>query len=81
MTLYQFKLLDTMEQAQAVWDEGVHLATRNIPGVTILLWQVDGFYVEVFYDIVEGEIIKIRSFHSTYGLEPYLKQIDLTQLL
>jgi hypothetical protein len=45
---------------------------------TILLWQVEGFYVEVFYDGVENEIIKIRSFISTYGPEPYLKQRDLT---
>ena len=64
-----------------VWEYGVHLATRHVLRETVMLWQIEHFYVEVFYDGLENEINKIRSFLSIAPLEPYLKQIDLPQLL
>lgn len=70
-----------MEQAQVIWDSGVYLATRYKPKETVLLWQIDSFYAEIYYDGIENEIIGIKSFLSTKPLEPYLKQIDLTHLL
>ena len=81
MDLYQFKLLNHSDQAQAVWDFGVHVATRYSSHVTILLWQLDCFYVELFYDGIENEIVKIRPFKSTLPLDPYLQQTDVTTLL
>jgi hypothetical protein len=48
MTLYQFKAMDEMEQAEAVWD-GVFIADREDEEHKILLYQIDAFYVEVYY--------------------------------
>ena len=75
MTLYQFNLLDEMEQAEAVW-EGVHIAEREDEEHKILLYQIDSFYVEVFYHKEYNVIRRFRSFASTEQLEPYLKQMD-----
>lgn len=48
MTLYQFNMLDEMEQAEAVWS-GKHVNTRDDGSHTILLYKVDNFYVEAYY--------------------------------
>jgi hypothetical protein len=48
MTLYQFIALDEMEQQEAIW-EGTHIGDRQDEEHNILLYQIDGFYVEVFY--------------------------------
>lgn len=81
MTLYNFKLLTEHEQAEAVWEHGVHIGTRYLLFQTVALYQLEGFYAEVFYCQNENRILKIRSFLSTHCLEPYLRQIDVSQLL
>jgi hypothetical protein len=50
MTLYQFLAMDEMEQQEAIW-EGVLIADRQDEEHRILLYQIDGFYVEVFYHV------------------------------
>jgi hypothetical protein len=61
MTLYQFNLLDQTERAEILWDKGVHLANRQEKDFKILLYQVDGFYVEVWYDVNRNEISRLKS--------------------
>jgi hypothetical protein len=78
MTLYQFNMLDEMEQAEAVWN-GTHIAERKDAEFDILLYQIDGFYVEVFYDREYNVIRRLRSFLSTEQLTPYdeFARVDL----
>ncbi len=75
MTLYQFLALDEMEQAEAIW-EGVHIAEREDEEHRILLYQIDSFYVEVFYHKEYNIIRRFRSFSSVNLLEPYLSRIN-----
>jgi len=42
MTLYQWRALDEMEQAEAVWS-GTHIADREDDLHNILLYQIDSF--------------------------------------
>ena len=79
MTLYQFNALDEMEQAEAVWS-GTHIGDRIDGEHNILLYQIDGFYVEVYYHQMYNVIRKFRSFSSTDQLEPYFDQIDISKL-
>lgn len=76
MTLYQFNRLDEMEQAEAVWD-AVFVADREDEEHKILLYQIDSFYVEVFYHKEYNMIGRFRSFSSTEQLHPYLDKIKL----
>jgi hypothetical protein len=46
MTLYEFNALDEMEQAEAI-REGAFIADRKDNEHKILLYQIDGFYIEV----------------------------------
>ncbi len=64
MTFYEFNQLDEMEQAEAVWD-GVFIANREDSEHKILLYQIDAFYVEVYYHKEYNVIRRFRSFSST----------------
>jgi hypothetical protein len=78
MTLYQFKVLELNEQAQATWELGEHVAVRMTATYKILLWVVEDFYVEMFYNYIDNKIEKIRSYRNPELLRPYLSQIDIS---
>lgn len=80
MTLYDFNDKGEMEQIEAVW-EGAFIATRKDKEHNILLYQIDSFYVEVFYNQKHKFIRKLRSFSSTSQLEPYLEKINIVKLI
>jgi hypothetical protein len=78
MTLYEFKLLDEKELAEALWDRGVHIGERQEGLFKIALYQIDAFYAEVFYHAGYNVIQGIRSFSNVDELEPYLAKIKVT---
>jgi len=77
MSLYEFNALNEMEQAKAVWD-GMFVADREDEEHRILLYQIDSFYVEVYYHKQDNALKRFRSFSSINQLDPYLDKIDLT---
>ena len=80
MTLREFNKLDADTRAQIFCEQGVYLASRNYQSEVISLWQIEDFYVELVYDEIGDNILKLRGFLSPIPMEPYLKQIELTQL-
>lgn len=80
MNLYSFKLLDENQQAEALWDKGVHLGERFDGEHNTLIYQIEGFYVEVFYHPIHNSIKRLRSFRSTGQLRPYLEQIYIEKI-
>jgi hypothetical protein len=79
MTLYEFRLLDMNEQTNLVWD-GVFLDVRIKLPLSILLYDLGGFYVEVHYNSMKNGIVRLRSFKSTSCLQPYLDQLTTEEL-
>jgi len=77
MTLYQFKTLDEEEQYNTVWNNGVLIAGRTSKEDKFLLYQIDGFYVELKYDVDMNKTVELRSFDNLSRLDPYLKNIPL----
>jgi hypothetical protein len=80
MTLYDFKLLDLNDQAQATWDNGVLLGYREESVKHMVLYQIDTFYVEIEYHSERNEITAIKSFISDEPLQPYLEKIDISNI-
>ena len=80
MTLYQFSVLTENEKTAIVWNEGDFVGDRKENNLSILLYQLQSFYVEVFYFGKENKISRLRSFSSTDQLEPYLGKIDISEL-
>ena len=45
-----------------------------------MLYQVESFYVEIYFDEKMSEAKHIRSFEGTRHLEPYLRMVDVSEL-
>ena len=80
MTLQEYKALRQEEQTSFLCKAGVSIAERKVGPFLIVLYQVDGFYVEVFYDKNTYQMKKSMSFYHTTLLEPYLSDIDISPL-
>ncbi len=81
MTLYQFNVLSEDEKAAVLWRKGDFVGERKENNFSISLYQVQSFYVEVFYSGKENKISRLRSFSSTDQLEPYLRKINISGLI
>ncbi|MEI9911745.1 MAG: hypothetical protein WDO71_20110 [Bacteroidota bacterium] len=77
MTLYQFNALDEMEQAEALWEKGVHIGERFDEEHNILLYQIDGFYLEAYYHREYNVLMRFRTFSSLEQLTPYLEKLNI----
>jgi hypothetical protein len=80
MSLYLFNVLSENEQAETLWEIGVYLTEREDRLFKYALYQIDNFYVEVWYHKEFNAIQRLRSFSSTIQLEPYLKRIDIVEI-
>ncbi len=48
MTLYQFNLLDEMEQHEALWENGVMVGDKVEDVHRVVLYQIDSFYEQSY---------------------------------
>ena len=80
MTENQFNRLSEDEQSDVISKKGVLISVRKAEEYRILLYQIEGFYAEIFYHPTNNAI-KIKSFSSTENLQPYLSQISLNGLV
>jgi hypothetical protein len=76
----QFAELTIPEQAQYLWDNGDYLLTRKGERSTSVLYAVDNFFVEVWYDEESSEITEIVSIDNFIRLDAYLKVVSLRGL-
>jgi len=81
MLLQEFKYETKQTKKQLILDYGVYIANRVKDQYILLLYQIDSFYAEVFYDYQEEQIGYIRTFNSTEELKPYIKNIDISPIL
>ena len=79
--MYQFNCMDEVRQIELLWSAGVLVGSRQEGFYKILLYQIDSFYVEVFYQYFQGKMVKVVSFNDTDQLEPYLNSINIVSLL
>jgi hypothetical protein len=77
MTLQHFNTLSQHKQHRNLLVNGVWLADRQTQESTVLLFQLDSFYVEIYFSKPGDEIIQSISFDSVDFLDPYLEDIDL----
>ena len=81
MHFNEFLQLNETEQVELLWYNGEQIGRRKENDYLILLYQVEGFYVEVFYHRKERVIKRYMSFDcSDRRLEPYLEKIDISPI-
>lgn len=81
MNLQQFRSSSRFAQENIIKQQGVFLFERRALGVNVYLYQIDGFYAEVFYDAETSKVTFIKSFRDIDGIETYLERIDISSLL
>jgi hypothetical protein len=81
MTLNHFKALSQVTQGELTIEEGVFLADRHTEDFTIILYGIANFYVELYYHNDTNEVGWVKCFNSTAELDPYLLDIDLSNLV
>lgn len=80
MTLNTFTNLDESRQAEILLDRGIFLTERLYKNFTIFLYQVDNFYVEIYYNLRYNTTQGMRGFEDDDALDPYLDSIDISCL-
>jgi hypothetical protein len=80
MSLYQFILLDEMEQAEILWEHGVMIANREEEETKYILYQLDKFYIEVQYHKEQNLLKGLTPFENMNRLSPYLDKINIEDL-
>jgi hypothetical protein len=78
MHFNDFLQLDETDQLEILWYNGEQIGKRKENDYLVLLYQVEGFYVEVYYHTRLRAVRRYVSFQSTSRLGPYLQQIDLS---
>lgn len=81
MNLQQFRSASAEAQEKLVKGYGVFLMERRSLGVSVLLFQLEGFYVEVFYNTTTNSVSFIKSFEDMDGIEAYLERIDISSIM
>ena len=78
MTLYEFALLPYARQLAHVFDGGTFLARRWEEEDGINLYHLlGGFFVELYYNTLANELVRLRSFSSVAPLEDYAVHVQL----
>lgn len=81
MKLHRFQTLPETDQFDLIDEQAVFLAERNDGYYTIRLYELDGFYVELYCHSHFNVIIKTKAFRDTNKLEPYLEEINIGELI
>lgn len=78
MELDEFKLLSPSQQNYLLQNEAVYLGEINENTDSFLLFQLDIFYVEIYYR--KGEQLALNLFDETESLDPYLEMINIDSI-
>ena len=76
-----FEKLDLNSKACITWKKGVHVGYRSQGSFYMSLYRLDNFYVEIQYHTCHDGIACIHSFVCEDELQPYLEQVNLSELL
>ncbi|WP_162945037.1 hypothetical protein [Flavisolibacter nicotianae] len=80
MTLHQFRSLSEDVQRRIIQQNGVFLLGRTGVGITAKLYQLNGFYVEMFWDEKMAEVVHLVSFDDPAKLENYFHLVLVSEL-
>jgi hypothetical protein len=77
-----YRSLSAEKQAHILWEDGIFLdLARQTPKLHIELYALHDFYVELFFDRKTEEPLYLKSFRNLKGLDPYLSQVSIENLL
>jgi hypothetical protein len=78
--LTEFNELSETIQFELLHRDGVFVGKRKVGNQVVVLFQLYGFYIEVYYKKYRKKIDRINSSNHTDILQPYLDQIKVRDL-
>lgn len=81
MTLHEFSELPEEEKVNLLYEHGVYIGKRKLATTFVILYQLEGFYAEVYYQKYRSVIECISCFSGTARLDPYLAQVVVEHLV
>lgn len=81
MTISDFSLLTLTDKLTFLYEEGVYLSKRKSGKMTVLLYQLQNTYIEIFYTKYRRIVYNLRFSESSAILDPYLGSIEIGNLL
>lgn len=81
MIIQQFDTLSKEAQQAELLKNGTFLAERHDGPFRIMLYQLDGFYVEVYFFNLYNKVAFFQTFEDTDALQPYLSSMDVSAML
>lgn len=81
MRLAEFAPLSETQKVTLLYEQGVYIGKRRQGPTTVVLYQLDGFYAEIFYRSYRRVIDRISCFSGIARLDPYLAAIDVEDLV
>ena len=70
-------MLEFKEKLDFLAMAGTHLTIRRDGKYTVVLYHLNGYFAELYYNSQKGEAEHVRTFRNSTGLEPYLDLIEL----
>jgi len=80
LSLKEFMDLPKELQFEVLHKHGVYVGKRKVNNQAVVLFQLHGFYVEVYYKQYRKLVDQIVTSNSTEILQPYLDQINIRDL-
>lgn len=80
MTFLKFCSATQYVQKTVLVFHGVLLMERRVEDLTAFLYQVDGFYVEVFFRDNSSGIVRLKSYADVKDIDAYLRTIDISEV-
>ena len=76
-----YKTLSNDQQIDLLLEFGVYLdLARNTSQLSIELYALGDFYVEIYFNRATEDPLFLRAFHAVRELEPYLASIEIDSI-
>ncbi|MEP7263440.1 MAG: hypothetical protein ABI772_03025 [Bacteroidota bacterium] len=76
----KFNTLDFDEKAWHVWHHATFLIVRQNNKYRVNLYYLNGYYIQLWYNVKKNRIEKIAATPSSAVINPYLKLIHLEDI-
>ncbi|MDN5201763.1 hypothetical protein QQ008_10330 [Fulvivirgaceae bacterium BMA10] len=77
MDIQRFNQLSEKGKSFFIKNNGTYIATRRESGCWINLYELSGFFAEVWFQLIDNKIVFISTFESLTNVDPYLEKIDI----
>jgi hypothetical protein len=78
--LIEYNELTQDQQLNLLHRDGVYVGKRKVDKQTVVLFQLYGFYVEVFYKQYRRQIDHTTATNDVSIVQPYIDQINIRDL-